>query len=266
MYGPRRVSGLRREELAQLAGVSTDYYSRVEQGRQANISVDVLDSLARALRLHPDERAHLIELAAPTTAARNVHEPAQRPDAGLLRIMNNLEHRPVNLVGRCGDVLARNTLLTAVLATPLPIGSSFTRYLFEDPDARSRIINWDVFAQASISALRGEAGRRPHDARLAELITDLRSNDPDVERWWNDHRVRDYTSMHKHIRHPVAGDLRFDVEIVTALNEPDQRLVIYTTDPDSETAAALNFLRTWISDGLSDTQSKTSQPRAPLDS
>ena len=248
MPGPRRVPGLRREELAYLAGVSSDYYSRVEQGRQANISADVVEALARALRLHPDERAHLIDLAAPTDSTAIVHEPTQRPDPGLLRVMNSLDHRPVNLIGRRGDVLARNSLLTAVLDTPMPVGSSFTRYLFEHPDARTRIVNWDVFAQASIAALRGEAGRRPHDARLVELIADLRSSHPDVERWWNDHRVRDYTSMHKHIRHDVAGDLHFDIEIITAPHEPDQRLVVYTTDTDSATAEALHYLATWTTD------------------
>lgn len=248
MPGPRRVPGLRREELAYLAGLSTDYYSRVEQGRQANISFDVLEALARALRLHPDERAHLIDLATPTASTSVVHDPAQRPDPGLLRVMNSLEHVPVNLIGRRGDVLARNTLLPAVLDTTMPVGSSFTRYLFEQPDARTRIVNWEVFAQASIAALRGEAGRRPHDAQLIQLIADLRSSHPDVEHWWNDHRVRDYTSIRKHIRHPVAGDLHFDIEIVTAPHEPDQRLVIYTTDPDSETAEALHFLTTWTSD------------------
>jgi len=248
MPGPRRVPGLRREELAYLAGVSNDYYSRVEQGRQANISLDVLEALARALRLHPDERAHLIGLAAPASSTAVVHEPAQRLDPGLMRVMNSLEHLPVNLIGRRGDVLARNTLLTAVLDTPMPVGSSFTRYLFEHPDARTRIVNWDVFAQASIAALRGEAGRRPHDAQLIQLIIDLRSSHPDVETWWNDHRVRDYTSIRKHIRHPIAGDLHFDIEIVAAPHEPDQRLVIYTTDPESKTAEALHFLTTWTSD------------------
>jgi len=248
MPGPRRVPGLRREELAHLAGVSTDYYSRVEQGRQANISPEVLEALARALRLHRDERTHLLDLAGPTTLKPVVHEPAQRADPGLLRMMNSLEHLPVNLIGRRGDVLARNTLLSAVLDTPMPVGSSFTRYLFENPDARARIVNWEDFAQASIAALRGEAGRRPHDARLIELIADLRASHPDVEDWWNDHRVRDYTSMHKHIRHDTAGDLHFDIEILSTPHEPDQRLVAYTTDRESKTAEALHFLATWVTD------------------
>jgi transcriptional regulator with XRE-family HTH domain len=249
MPGPRRVPGLRREELAYLAGVSTDYYSRVEQGRQANISVDVLESLARALRLHRDERAHLLDLASSSTSTTVVvHEPTQSPDPGLRRIMNCLDHLPVSLLGQRGDVLARNALLAAVLDTPMPVGSSFTRYLFENSNARSRIVNWEVFAQASIAALRGEAGRRPHDARLNELICDLRAAHLDVERWWNDHRVRDYTSMHKHIRHPAAGDLHFDIEIVTAPHDPEQRLVIYTAEPNSNTVEALRFLTAWSSE------------------
>lgn len=244
--GPRRVPGLRREELAVLAGMSPDYYGRLEQGRQAHVSSAVLDALARALRLDPVEHAHLRDLAAPTRPSTSAGpEVAQRADPGLLRLMAALDHLPVLLLGVRGQVLAGNALLTAVLGRELPPGSSFVRFLLQDPLARQRIVNWDVFASASVASLRREAGRRPHDRRLAALIDELRRSDADVARWWDDHGVRDYTSVRKHVDHPTGGRLLFDIEIVGAPNEPDQHLVVYTAEPDSPTARILPILASW---------------------
>jgi transcriptional regulator with XRE-family HTH domain len=244
--GARRVPGLRREELAILAGLSPDYYSRVEQGRQATVSREVLDALARALRLDEVERDHLHDLAAASPRRRpTTTSVAQRADPGLLRLMAALDHVPVLLLGHQGNVLARNALLPAVLGRPLEPGASFIRYLFLDPTARERIVNWDVFAKASVAALRREAGRRPHDRRLLALINDLRDADPVVGRWWDDHSVRDYASVAKQIRHPAAGDLFFDIEIVVAPHDSDQRLIVYTVQPDSATARLLPILASW---------------------
>jgi transcriptional regulator with XRE-family HTH domain len=247
--GARRVPGLRRDELAVLAGLSPDYYSRVEQGRQANVSVEVLDALARALRLNEVERVHLRELASPRPAHRGVTvEAAQHPDPGLLRVMTSLDHMPVLLVGYRGEVLAHNLLLRVVLGAAIEPGCSFPRFMFLDPAARQRIVNWPEFAQATIGALRHERGRRPQDHRLIALIDELRSTDPDAERWWNDHAVRDYASVAKRIRHPRAGELTFDIEILAAPHDPEQRLVIYTTEPNSRTARLLPLLASWTDD------------------
>lgn len=257
--GPRRVPGLRREELAVLAGLSPDYYGRVEQGRQAHVSSGVLDALARALRLDDVEHAHLRDLAAPVSRRRGGSaELVQRPDPGLLRLMTALDHLPVLLLDHRGDVLARNGLLQAVLGRPLDPGTSFVRYLFLDPAARERIVNWAVFAQASVGALRLEAGRRPDDRRLLALINELRTADNDVERWWNDQTVRDYSSVTKRIRHPAAGELAFDIEIVSAPHETDQRLVVYTSQPDSPTARLLPIVASWDveSAGVTDRRSQ----------
>ncbi len=244
--GVRRVPGLRREELAVSAGLSADYYGRLEQGRQANISDEVLDALARVLRLDDVEHAHLRDLAAPTPRRRSATaEAVQRPDPGLLRLIDTLDHVPVLLLGHRGDILARNALVPAVLGRPLSPGTSFPRYLFQDPVARERIINWADFAAASVAAMRREAGRRPHDRRLSALIDELRAADSDVARWWDDHAVRDYASVAKRIRHPTAGTLSFDIEIVAAPQEPDQRLVVYTAEPDSPTARLLPILASW---------------------
>ncbi len=240
------MPGLRKEELAVLAGLSLDYYSRLEQGRQANVSVEVLDALARALRLDGTERDHLLDLAAPTSRRRPVTgEAVRRPAPGLLRLLDTLEHVPVLLLGRRGNVLARNQLLQAVLGRPLEPGTSFIRYMLQDPRAREWIVNWADFASVLVAALRREAGRRPDDVRLTALIDGLRSTDADVARWWNDHAVRDYASVAKRISHPTAGTLDFDIEVVAAPHEPDQVLVVYTAQADSPTARLLPILGSW---------------------
>ena len=210
------------------------------------MSDQVLNAIARALRLDEVERAHLHDLATPTAPRQSTAvETSQRPDPGLLRVLRTLDHVPVLLLGNRGEVLAHNGLLTAVLGRALDPGTSFIRYLFQDPVARERIVNWNVFASASVAALRREAGRRPHDRKLLALIEELRDSDPDVARWWDDHGVRDYASVIKHLQHPTAGPLMFDIEIVSAPHEPDQRLVIYTTEPDSPTARVLPLLASW---------------------
>ena len=247
--GARRVPGLRREELAVLAGLSPDYYSRVEQGRQANVSDEVLDALARALRLDDTERAHLHRLAAPPR--RRAARPAtvrQQADPGLLRLMTTLDHVPALVLGRSGEILATNHLLRGVLGRPFGPGSSLMRYLFLDPDARERITNWESFAQASVGALRREMGLHPDDVQLRRLVDELRGADEDVARWWDDQGVRDYASVPKQINHPVAGPLSFDIELVTMANLPDQHLIVYTVQPGSATARALPLLASWQAD------------------
>ncbi|AWW41640.1 helix-turn-helix domain-containing protein [Streptomyces cadmiisoli] len=244
--GARRVPGLRREELAVLAGLSPDYYSRLEQGRQANISDEVLDALARALRLDEVEQAHLRDLAAPTVRHRAATPHAvQRADPGLLRLMRTLDHVPVLLIGHRGEVLARNALLTEVLGRPLEPGTSFVRFMFQDSVARERILNWADFASATVATMRRETARRPYDTRLTALVDELRATDGDVARWWDDHTVRDYASVNKRIQHPAAGPMAFDIEIVCAPHEPDQRLIVYTTEPSSSTARVLPILASW---------------------
>ncbi len=244
--GPRRVPGLRKEELAVLAGLSPDHYSRIEQGRQPTISDELVASLARALQLDEFERAHLRDLAAPAPRRRTGGpEVGQRADPGLLRILTALDHVPALLLGRRGVVLARNRLLAAALGTAMEPGSSFTRWLFLDPGARERIVNWADFAAAAVGAMRYELGRRPDDHRLAREVAELRRADPDVERWWDDHGVTDRTSVTKRITHPTAGPLVFGIEAVVLPHDPDQRLVVYTVEPDSPTARVLPLLAGW---------------------
>lgn len=159
--------------------------------------------------------------------------------------MNALDHVPVLLLGLRAEVLAHNALLPAVLGAPLQPSSSFLRYLFHDPLARERIVNWSDFASASVAGMRRELGRHPHDRQLTALIEELRRTDLDVARWWDDHTVRDYASVAKRIQHPTAGSLSFDIEIVQAPHNPDQHLVVYTVAPHSRTAELLPLLASW---------------------
>ncbi|GAA4830045.1 helix-turn-helix transcriptional regulator [Actinomycetospora corticicola] len=237
--GPRRVPGLRKEELAVLVGLSADHYSRVEQGRQRTLPDDVVDALARALRLDEVEHAHLRDLAAPARRRGGGWEAPQRPDPGLLRLMTALAHVPTLLLGRRGEVLATGPLLTPVLGVDLRPGDSFVRWLFLDPDARARIVNWADFASAAVGSLRYEVGRHPRDRRLQALVDELRAADPDVARWWDDRGVADRTSVVKLVDHPTAGRLEFGIEAVSVPHDPEQRLVVYTVEPDSPTERAL---------------------------
>lgn len=253
--GPRRVPGLRKEELAVLAGLSPDHYSRLEQGRQPTITDDVVESLSRALQLDEVEQAHLRDLAAPAARRRRASPGiAQRPDPGMLRLMAALDHVPALLLGRRAQVLARNGMLTAVLGSAMEPGSSFLRWLFLDPEARLRIANWADFAGAAVGAMRYEVGRHPDDRLLLAQVDELRRGDPDVARWWNDQRVTFRTSVPKRIAHPTAGPLSFGVESVVGPHDPEQRLVVYTVEPDSTTARMLPLLASWAAGTVGGTQ------------
>lgn len=231
-----------------LAGLSTDHYSRLEQGRQPAVSESVLTALTRALRLNETEAAHLRDLAAPASRQRPPLERAQRPDPGLLRLMSTLDHVPVLLLGQRAEVLARNRLVEAVLGRALDPGSSFMDYLFGDPVARTRIVNWAEFGARSVAAMRMEVGRRPDDRKLADGARKLLESDPDAARWWRDHTVRDYDSVSKIIWHPEAGNLEFAIEIVGTPRLPDQHLIVYTAEPDSPTSRMLPILASWTTD------------------
>ncbi|WP_306205300.1 helix-turn-helix transcriptional regulator [Actinoplanes sp. RD1] len=245
--GVRRVPGLRKDELAVLAGISPDHYSRLEQGRQSTLSDDICDALARALRLDEHERRHLRALAGPAPRRAATDRP-QRPEPGLLRVMTALDHVPGLLLGRRSEVLARNALLDAVLGVSFLPGRIFVRWLLLEPVARERIVNWEDFARAAVGGLRYETGRHPHDRKLATLIEDLRAGSAQVSQWWTDQTVTDRSSVVKHLVHPAAGLLEFAIEAVALPHAPDQRLIVYTCEPDSSTARVLPFVRSWGSE------------------
>ncbi|MFE4644146.1 helix-turn-helix transcriptional regulator, partial [Streptomyces sp. NPDC056730] len=211
----RRVPGLRREEAARLAGVSTEYYTRLEQGRATHPSPEVVEALCEALRLDASEREHLTDLLARPTAARHTPARPQRVRPGLHLMLRTLEHVPAFVLGRRTDVLAANRLARAVLTDfdALPVRQrNLARYFLLDPVARERTGDWERIAAETVATLRLEAGRYPHDRQLADLVGELTLHAPEFTAWWNDHRVLRRTHGSKHYRHPLVGDLHFAYE------------------------------------------------------
>jgi transcriptional regulator with XRE-family HTH domain len=242
-YGRRRVPGLRREELAQLAGVSVDYYVRLEQGRAAHPSADVLEAIARALQLDEAERAHLHQLASPPAARRRA-PAAERVAPGLARLLEQL-HVPAVLIGRRMDMLAWNPLAAALTGDParLPPGQrNLARMMFLDPDCRERYRDWERHARETVGYLRYCAGRHPDDPGIAALVGELSVKSAHFARWWSDHLVREKTSGAKTYLHPMVGELTVQFETLVPPGAPDQALITYTVEPGSESETALRLL------------------------
>ncbi|WP_101950703.1 helix-turn-helix transcriptional regulator [Mycobacterium sp. 3519A] len=246
----RRVPGLRREEVAQLAGVSVDYYSRLEQGRHLNVSDEVLDAVARALRLDDTERAYLFEIARRNRRARRrPPAPAQRVRPGVQRILETLDDiTPAFVFGRRMDVLAANRLARALMAdfdAMPPRDRNLLRYTFLDESTRELFVDWEEVARDNVAILRLDAGRHPDDPQLVELVGELSVKSQEFRRWWADHNVRERTNGIKRYHHPVVGDLTVNYESVAVLGDPDQTLCIYTADAGSPSETALQLLANW---------------------
>ncbi|MFC8077632.1 helix-turn-helix transcriptional regulator [Streptomyces sp. NPDC057307] len=244
----RRVPGLRRDETARLAGVSTEYYTRLEQGRATNPSPEVIDALARALRLDTDEREHLTDLVARPAPARHTPAAPQRVRPGLHLMLQTLDHVPAFVLGRRTDVLASNRLARAVVTDfdAMPATRrNIARYYLLDPAARERVGDWEQMASETVAMLRLEAGRFPNDRQLADLVGELTLRCPEFTGWWNDHRVLRRTHGAKHYRHPLVGDLHFSYEALQPPGDPDQTLCVYNVEPGSPTAEALRLLDSW---------------------
>ncbi|MEU6729494.1 helix-turn-helix transcriptional regulator [Nonomuraea wenchangensis] len=244
----RRVPGLRRDEVARLAGVSTEYYTRLEQGRAGNPSPEVVEALARALDLDLAEREHLTDLLA--RPARRAPVSPQRVRPGLHLMLRTLDHVPAFVVGRRTDILAANRLARTVLtdfdALPVP-QRNLARYYLLDPAARERTGDWERIAAETVAMLRLEAGRYPGDRRLADLVGELTLRCPEFSAWWNDHRVLRRTHGSKRYHHPLVGELHFSYESLQPPGDPDQTLCVYNVEPGSSTEEALRLLAGWTS-------------------
>lgn len=244
----RRVPGLRREELAQLAHVSIDYIVRLEQGRTRRVSRPVLDALADALRLAPDERAYLFTVADVTSAAPAPRPGRQQVDPQLRQLLSTMHDIPALILNRRMDVLAWNRGAAALLTdfgALAPAERNLIRLTFLDDAYRSLYADWPGAARECVAVLRMEAGRCPGDQALAALIGELSVRDPDFRTWWADHRVRGPRRLTKTYLHPVAGSITLDVQQFSVDTQPDQQLVAYTAPPDSPSQQALRFLLQW---------------------
>lgn len=242
--GTRRVPGLRREEVARLAGVSVDYYVRLERGRSVNVSEAVLDAIARALQLDDTERGHLFAVARPTRG-RPRPLPPQRVRPGLRRVLETMTATPALVIGRRLDVLAANAMGRALFTDfdALPHRErNMARFVFLDEGARELYADWPSSARGTVAALHLYAGSHPHDPLLAELIGELSLRDPDFRRWWADHDVQRRTHGSKHYHHPVVGDLMLEYEALTPAGDPDQTLGLHTAEPGSPSEHGLRLL------------------------
>ncbi|MFG3036968.1 MULTISPECIES: helix-turn-helix domain-containing protein [unclassified Streptomyces] len=247
----RRVPGLRREELAQLAGVSVAYYTRLEQGNGRNVSVEVLDAIARALRLSDTERAHLTHLAKPTVKKRQraaISRPQQvRP--GLVHLIDSLDAVPAVVLGRRLDVLAWNRMARALLgdfAAWDPRERNMARMVFLDPNARALYLDWECKATEVVSVLRLYAGCYPDDPLLSALVGELSVKSEEFRSLWAAHTVTDKGHGTKRLRHPLVGEMTLAYETLKVSGgDPDLVLVTYHAEPGSPSADALRLLAQW---------------------
>lgn len=245
---PRRVPGLRRDEVARIAGVSTEYYTRLEQGRAGSPSAEVVAALGRALQLDASETEHLRDLLARPAATRRAPAGPQRVRPGLYLMLETLRHVPAFVMGRRTDVLASNRLARAVITDfdALPVASrNLARYYLLDPAARQTVGDWERIGAETVAMLRLEAGRRPDDRQLADLVGELTLRSPEFTDWWSDHRVLRRTHGAKLYHHPVVGDLHFAYESFQVPGEADQTLCVYNVEPGSPTEEALRLLASW---------------------
>lgn len=248
----RRVPGLRRSEVAELAGVSPAVYARLERGHAGHVSAPVLDAIARALRLSESDRAHLYAVAYPDVAHRRPMRPQQvRP--ALRRVLDSLPEVPVLVLGRRLDVLAANPLARAFFtdfaALPGP-DRNLARFLFLDPAARILYRDWPAAAGSAIAALRRYAAHHRHDPDLIDLVGELSAADADFRRWWGDPDIADRGHSRTGYRHPVVGDLTLQDEELCPIAEPDQTLILHLPEPGSSAEHALNLLSALVADVL----------------
>lgn len=242
----RRVKGLRREEVALLASISTDYYTRLEQGRR-QASTPVLNVLAQVLHLDDEERAYMFELAGKDTA-RPRRQSAQKVQPQLQRLLDELTTSPALVLGRRMDILAWNPMAAALLTDFSQLPEKKRNYvwlLFTDPAVKALHADWEYHARSSVAMLRMEAGRNPQDQRMAKLVGELSMTDDDFRRWWGDHRVATRSKGTKVLHHPIAGDLTLDWDALTCVSDPDQQLVVWTAEPGTPSYDGLRFLASW---------------------
>ncbi|TCU49978.1 helix-turn-helix transcriptional regulator [Curtobacterium sp. PhB146] len=247
----RRVTGLRREEVARLAGVSIDYYTRLERGNLQGVSDSVLEAVAGALQLDAAELEHLRDLsrhqnATPRRAGKVVPVAAVRPE--LQYLLDVITDAPAMIINNRQDIVAANALgyamhsdLVAALARPM----NFSRFIFLDPQARNFYQDWQRAAHTNVAILRREAGRTPNDRDLAALIGELSMRSDDFRALWAAHDVRRHYAGVKSFRHAVAGPLELHFQTLELAEDPGLALTIYPATPGSPTADALRLLASW---------------------
>ncbi|RFU84408.1 XRE family transcriptional regulator [Streptomyces triticagri] len=245
----RRVPGLRREEVARLAGVSADYYARLEQGRHITPSSAVVEALAEALELDAAGRAHLDDLIGTTAVHRRRRPPTvQRLRPGLHQLLDSMEGTPALVLGRRADVLGINRLAKALFtdfdALP-PARRNYTRWLLLAPEARTLFVDWERQARAAVESLRLDGGRTPDDRPTQDLITELKENSTEFGRWWQQHRVHQRTYGSKRLLHPLVGEITVQYETFALPGDTEAAVFVYSTEAGSPSRHALDLLTSW---------------------
>jgi transcriptional regulator with XRE-family HTH domain len=255
-YGSnRRVPGLRREEVALLAGVSVDYYVRLERGNLAGASESVLDALARALQLDEAERSHLHDLARTANSGpRRRSRPVRRQvRPGMQRVLDSMTDAPAFIRNGCLDILAVNTLGRALYA-PLYDASdrpvNIARFQFLHPGGVDFFPDWDISVDTTVALLRTEAGRAPHDRNLTDLVGELVTRSEEFRTAWARHNVRLHHTGTKRFHHPAVGDLALDFEAMDLPADPGLTLTTYSAEPGTPSADGLKLLTTWAATEL----------------
>ncbi|MGX5208009.1 helix-turn-helix domain-containing protein [Streptomyces violaceus] len=242
----RRVPGLRREEVAQLAAISTDYYTRLEQGR-VQASAAVLDGLAQVLHLDGDQRAYLLTLAgktASTTVGRS-----QRVQPQMQHLLDGLSLTAGFVIGRNTDLLAWNAMAAALVMDFGRVPEeqrNYVRLVFTEPSIRVLYRDWEAMARLALSHLRMDSRRNPDDSRLTALVEELSALDPQFRLWWTSHDVAVRAGGTRLLRHPVVGDLALERSTFMCAEDPEQQLVVWTAEPGSPTHEALRSLASMI--------------------
>ncbi|MFD8765011.1 helix-turn-helix transcriptional regulator [Streptomyces mirabilis] len=246
----RRVPGLRREELAQLAGVSVAYYTRLEQGNGRHVSPEVLDAIARALRLSDAEHAHLTHLAKPKQQKKPASR-AQQVRGPLRTLLDTMDGVPAILVGRRSDILVWNRMAAAVFGdfAELPAREqNWARLVFLRPEYRDMFVDWEHKASDVVSQLRMDAGSHPDDPRLSALVGELSVKSEEFRRLWATHDVKEKCHGIQRLHHPLVGELDLRLESFHQADAHEQMLVTYHAEPNSPSAEALRLLASWGAD------------------
>jgi transcriptional regulator with XRE-family HTH domain len=273
-YGEnRRVPGLRREEVALLAGVSVDYYTRLERGNASGVSETVLEALARALQLDEAERAHLFDLAraAGSTPRRRRRPTSQRVRPSVQRMLDAITAAPAFVRNGRMDLLAANSLGRAFYSQHFdsPHGPpNSARFIFLDPRAHDFYADWEKVATDAVAVLRSEAGRDPYDRDLSDLIGELSTRSETFRTRWAAHNVRYHDTGSKRFHHPVVGELDLTYETLQLVADTNLMLFVYTAEIGSKSAEALNLLASWAAtiEGVPGTAVHPTPDRAPSDS
>lgn len=256
-YGSRRVPGLRREEVATLAGVSVDYYNRMERGNLSGASESVLDALARALRLDEAERAHLYDLARasqPDSRSRR-QSPKRNVRPSVQWMLDSMTGAAAFAYNARLDALASNQLGRAFYSHLFEAAGSpvnFARFVFLDPRAREFYADWERAARDSVAILRSEAGRDPFDRDLSDLVGELSTRSEEFRGHWATHNVRLHNKGEKRFNHPVVGELELSYDRFELPADPGVSIVAYTAEPGSKSAEAFSLLASWAATEAAD--------------